>query len=105
MEVPSFAKSPPPESRLRDFIEDFADLGDKAILRHVRSARDWALDPKSRYAKAPDKPSDGLKFMRNWLEKELKASTRVEANGKHDPGEPDEGYRRLSYEELGRLTS
>jgi hypothetical protein len=73
MEVPAFAKSPPAAGKLDELVEDFAELGDAAILRHAKAARDWALEPKTRYARSPDKPADGVKFLRNWLEKEIRS--------------------------------
>lgn len=74
MEVPAFAKSPPAAGKLDELIEDFSELGEAAILRHAKAARDWALGPKTRYAKAPNTPADSVKFLRNWLEKELKSA-------------------------------
>lgn len=74
MEVPAFAKSPPAAGKLDELVEDFAELGDAAILRHAKAARDWALGPKTRYAKAPNTPADPVKFLRGWLERELKSA-------------------------------
>jgi len=103
MEVPAFAKSPPAAGKLDEILEDFSELGDAAILRHAKAARDWALEPKTRYAKAPDKPADGVKFLRNWLEKELRDQHK-NGHGK-PPEEPERPPLRYTPEELERLTS
>jgi len=103
MEVPAFAKSPPAAGKLDEILEDFSELGDAAILRHAKAARDWALEPQTRYAKAPDKPADGVKFLRNWLEKELRDQHK-NGHGK-PPEEPERPPLRYTPEELERLTS
>jgi len=103
LEVPAFAKSPPAAGKLDELIEDFSELGEAAILRHAKAARDWALEPKTRYARSPDKPADGVKFLRNWLEKELRDQHK-NGHGK-PPEEPEPTGCRYTHEELERLTS
>lgn len=100
MEVPAFAKSPPAAGKLAEILEDFQALGEPAILRHAKAARDWALEPKTRYARSPDRPADGVKFLRNWLEKELKSAR----NGSSDqPPEPTSRGWNPTEEELAEI--
>ncbi len=100
MEVPAFAKSPPAAGKLDEILEDFAELGDAAIIRHAKAARDWALEPKTRYARSPDKPADGVKFLRNWLEKEIRSGRNGAAS--ESPPEAVKGWNPTE-EELAEI--
>lgn len=100
MEVPAFAKSPPAAGKLDEILEDFSELGEAAILRHAKAARDWALEPKTRYARSPDKPADGVKFLRNWLEKELRSARN--GSSQEPPGPTSKGWNP-SEEELAEI--
>lgn len=100
MEVPAFAKSPPAAGKLAEIFEDFQALGEPAILRHAKAARDWALGPKSRYAKSPNTAADPVKFLRGWLERELKSAR----NGATDkPPEPIAKGWNPTEEELAEI--
>lgn len=91
-EVEAFAKKPPTEKRIGELVADFSELGDRAIVREARDARDWAQDNYRNGA-----TGDAAKFFSNWLK-------RVKVQAEPDK-EPERPPLRYTPEELERLTS
>lgn len=94
-QVPAFAKSPPGDKSLAALLHDFGQNPDWMML-HVRNAVTWAASgSKSPYARAPDKPADPVRFLRNWLTKELAEHPPSKSNGVVSRITPPEDYERL----------
>jgi len=91
-EVEAFAKKPPTTKRIEEMLGDFSELGDRAIIREARDARDWALENYSN-----GKTGDAARFFSNWLK-------RVKVQDEPDK-EPERPPLRYTDEELERLTS